>query len=340
MTVRLAGLSPVVRLAPAKLNLTLAVVGSRPDGYHDLHSVMVPLALADAISVALAAGPADTLHVDGADCGPAGSNLVLRAIVAARETARRELGPSFPLPPLACRLEKRVPVAAGLAGGSSDAAATLDAAWEAWDAGVSPESRHAAATRVGSDVPFFLAAGWALVEGRGERVSRLPSVRPPAPAALLVTPPTPVATPDVFAAYAAGVRPLSRGSGLLASRHLADELHAGMTARSLLLRAGLLAHANDLVPAAARLVPGLVAFRRGLIRVLGTAVGQSGSGPTAWVLYPSLDEAEAAADAVRDALADGRVVAPGDGEPAVHATRLLLDPPDGPTGPGEGGSIR
>ena len=106
------------------------------------------------------------------------------------------------------------------------------------------------------------------------------------------------------------------------------------------MRAGLLAHANDLMPAAQHVVPGLVAFRRGLIRVLGTAVGQSGSGPTAWVLYPSLDEAEAAADAVRDALADGRVVAPGQGSPVVHATRLLLDPSAGSAGTGEGGFTR
>jgi 4-diphosphocytidyl-2-C-methyl-D-erythritol kinase len=337
---RPADMSPIVRLAPAKLNLTLAVAGRRADGYHELHSVMVPLALADAVSVAPTIGLSDTLKVDGADCGPAESNLVLRAVAEAREAARNELGPTIPVPPLACRLEKRIPVAAGLAGGSSDGAAALDAALEAWGADVSPEGRHAAATRIGSDVPFFLAAGWALVEGRGERVSRIPSVRPPAPAVLLVTPMTPVPTPGVFAAYADGVRPLSRGSGLLASRHLADELRAGMTARALLMRAGLLAHANDLMPAAQHVVPGLVAFRRGLIRVLGTAVGQSGSGPTAWVLYPSLDEAEAAADAVRDALADGRVVAPGQGSPVVHATRLLLDPSAGSAGTGEGGFTR
>ena len=64
-----------------------------------------------------------------------------------------------------------------------------------------------------------------------------------------------------------------------------------------------------------------------MIRALGTAVGQSGSGPTLWVLYPSLEDAAAAADAVRDALADGRIVAPGDGPPAVHVAPLVLDRP-------------
>ena len=318
---------PVVRLAPAKLNLTLAVLGRRSDGYHALHSVMVPVALADRLSLAAAGGPADTLHVAGADCGPAADNLVLRAIAAARTAVAIELGPSIETPPLAARLEKRIPVAAGLAGGSSDAAAALDGALAAWGVDLPPAARLRAAASVGSDVPFFLAGGWAVVEGRGEAVSPVRSVRAPAPVALLVTPSVPVGTPAVFAAWAAGVRPSGRGAALAASRHLADELRAGMTARALLVRAGILAHANDLMPAAQHVVPGLVALRRGMIRALGTAVGQSGSGPTLWVIYPSVEDADAAAGAVRDALADGRIVAPGDGPPAVHVAPLVLDPP-------------
>ena len=77
-------LSPVIRLAPAKLNLSLAVVGRRDDGYHSLHSVFVPLALADRLSLASASGPDDTLHVTGFHPGPAADNLVLRALRAAR----------------------------------------------------------------------------------------------------------------------------------------------------------------------------------------------------------------------------------------------------------------
>ena len=77
-------LSPVVRLAPAKLNLTLAVVGRRDDGYHALHSVFVPLALADRLSLAPVAGDRDTLHVTGLEAGPPADNLVFRALAAAR----------------------------------------------------------------------------------------------------------------------------------------------------------------------------------------------------------------------------------------------------------------
>ena len=170
--------SPIVRLAPAKLNLTLAVVGRRDDGFHDLHSVFVPLALHDVLTVAPAGtAGSDTLHVTGKDAGPVEANLVLRAISAARAAIGE--GPGRPAtPPLAARLEKRIPVAAGLGGGSSDAAAAIDAALEAWGAAdaLDPERRLAVAASVGSDAPFFLAGRPALIEGRGERVSPLTGI--------------------------------------------------------------------------------------------------------------------------------------------------------------------
>ena len=172
-------LTPVVRLAPAKLNLTLAVVGRRPDGYHALHSVMAPLALADRLSLAPDPSPdaRDRLRVDGFDTGPDADNLVLRALDATRRALRPHL--AVPPPALAIRLEKRIPVAAGLAGGSSDAAAAIEGALEAWGAGVlSAAERSGLAASIGSDVPFFLAGGPALVEGRGERVTPLRGLRP------------------------------------------------------------------------------------------------------------------------------------------------------------------
>jgi 4-diphosphocytidyl-2-C-methyl-D-erythritol kinase len=323
-------LEPVVRLAPAKVNLTLAVLGTRPDGFHDLHSVMVPIDLADRLSVAvLPPGGADTLHVAGYDPGPPADNLVLRAIAAARRFARPEWGLQEAPPPLAARLEKRIPIAAGLAGGSSDAAAAADAALEAWGVTLGPAARLRLAAELGSDVPFFLAGGPALVEGRGELISPLPWLRDADPARdrpglLLVTPSCGISTPAAFRAWDEGAR-LAGGAARLASQHLAEELRNGrLRVADLLARASVLAGANDLAPAAMVTEPGLVPFRRALLRLLARPVGISGSGPTHWAFYPSHADAVVAADAVRAAIAAGDLPVPGPREPLVAATRILF----------------
>ena len=316
--------TPIVRLAPAKLNLTLAVVGRRDDGFHDLHSVFVPLALHDVLTVAPAgsAGP-DSLHVTGMDAGPLEENLVLRAISAARAAIGQ--GPGRPAtPPLAARLEKRIPIAAGLGGGSSDAAAAIAAALEAWGAGnaLDPARRHEVAASVGSDAPFFLAGGPALVEGRGERVTPLTGIHGH-PGILLVTPAVAVRTPDVFAVFD-GSRAGAGGDGSvrMTSAHLAQELGNGLSATDLIARAGVLASANDLMAAAALVAPGLAQVRRALTRVLGRPIGLSGSGPTLWTLYPSLGEAEGAAVTVEKAIAEGSIPSIGDGPASIIPTTI------------------
>ncbi len=321
MTGRLA---PIVRLAPAKLNLTLAVLGHRPDGFHALHSVMVPLGLADILTLAPAAGSEDSLHVSGPDTGPLGGNLVLRAIAEARRLAREAGGPGVEVPPLSARLEKRIPVAAGLGGGSSDAAAALEAALEAWGVAVPGPERDAAAARLGSDVPFFLAGGPALVEGRGEAVTPLKGVVGDPVGVVLVTPAVAGPTAAAFAAFDAGGAgaPADPGSTRASSVHLAVELRAGLRAVDLVARAGVLAAANDLAAAAFVVTPGLLALRRGLSRLLGRPIGVSGSGPTLWALYPSIEAAVEAAGTVEAAIQDGSVTAPGDRPPFVAAALI------------------
>lgn len=312
----------VVRLAPAKINLTLAVLGRRRDGFHDLHSVFVPLALADRLSLAVSGAPGgrpDTLHVDGPDTGPVATNLVLKGIAAARSAVGAGPGKP-PTPPLAARLEKRIPVAAGLAGGSSDGAAAFLGALEAWGADLDPARRSTAAAGVGSDVPFFLAGGPALIEGRGERVTPLTGIGGEV-GVLLVTPAVPVRTPDVFAVFD-GTRERGDGAVRLSSEHLAQELGSGLTSAALLDRAGVLAAANDLLGAATLVEPGLVAVRRGLMRTLGRPVGLSGSGPTLWTLYPSRSEAEAAAAIVEGAIAAGSIGTIGTTPPSIIATTI------------------
>jgi len=320
-------LTPVVRLAPAKLNLTLAVVGRRDDGYHSLHSVMVPLALADRLSLAILPAGDDTLHVTGFDPGPADRNLALRAIALARSTLASA---RIPTPPLAVRLDKRIPVAAGLAGGSSDAVAALDGALEAWSAELDAEQRFAIAARLGSDVPFFLSGGPALVEGRGERVTPLHGIRgqhdeaPEPPGVLLVTPRVPARTADVFAAWSNGAM-AEPGVARRTSEHFASEFGAGLTVRALVERAGVLASANDLWPAATVVVPGILPLRRALTRLLRRPIGLSGSGPTLWALYPSAVEAATAADAVLAAIDDASIRPSGGEPPFVAATTIQTE---------------
>lgn len=325
-------LTPVVRLAPAKLNLTLAVTGRRRDGFHDLHSVMVPLALADRLSFAPAAGRNDSLHVTGDRFGattldPAGFGSVLQGIAE----ARRVVGRGAVAFPLAVRLEKQIPVAAGLAGGSSDAAAAIDGAIQAWGADVDRSGRLRAASAVGSDVPFFLAGGPALVEGRGEKVTPLAGILGASPGVLLVTPAVEASTKVVFDTFDrdAAAAPAFRGSTRLSSEHLAQELgptYAPMDAAALASRAGVFAVSNDLAKAADIVVPGLRDLRRALTRLLGVAIGLSGSGPTLWALYPSIDGAEAAAVRVREELALGTLDAPGSEPPFVAATTIVSPP--------------
>ena len=319
---------PVIRLAPAKLNLTLAVTGRRSDGFHDLHSVMVPLELHDRLSLAPAAGDEDSLTVvlapglraDAAALGPPEANHVLRAI----ELARRAVGRAADARPLAVRLEKWIPVAAGLGGGSSDAAAALDGALEAWNAELSPQQRLEVAAGIGSDVPFFLAAAPALIEGRGERVTPLRGFVGEPPGVLLVRPAIPVATPAVFKAFDAGGPGAASDprSTRMTSEHLAGELRAGLRAVDLVARAGVLAVANDLANAAAVVAPNLKSIRRQVGRTLGVPIGLSGSGPTLWALYPSKARAEDAAAQVSAAVEAGTIESTDDAPPFVAATAI------------------
>jgi 4-diphosphocytidyl-2-C-methyl-D-erythritol kinase len=266
-------------------------------------------------------GAADTLHVRGFDAGPIADNLVLRGIAAARAAVGQ--GPGRPAtPPLAARLEKHIPVAAGLGGGSSDGAAALDAALEAWGASdeVDAAQRSRAAAAIGSDVPFFLLGRPALVEGRGERVTPLGGVHGH-PGVLLVTPRVALRSPDVFAVFD-GSRRGGDGSVRMTSAHLAQELGNGLSATDLLARAGVLAAANDLLPAAILVAPELVGVRRALTRLIGRPIGLSGSGPTLWTLYPSLGDAQAAAEVAEAAVADGTIPSIGEGPPTIIATTI------------------
>ena len=154
----------VSRPAPAKLNLGLHVLRRRPDGFHALDTVFVPLSWADR----LAAAPADalTLTTSDPDLPTDGGNLVVRAAEALRQHAGRDFGARL-------HLDKRVPYGAGLGGGSSDAAAALRLLDDLWGLGTPERALHDLALALGSDVPFFLLGVAARATGRGEHLAPL-----------------------------------------------------------------------------------------------------------------------------------------------------------------------
>ncbi|MDA8218288.1 MAG: 4-(cytidine 5'-diphospho)-2-C-methyl-D-erythritol kinase [Dehalococcoidales bacterium] len=160
---------PVIRCpAYAKVNLALAVIGRRPDGYHEVATVMQAIDLHDTVAVS----PADDLLLSCSDHSLAGANNLARQAAA---LLRQRAGVAHGA---AITLEKRIPVAAGLGGGSSDAAATLLALNELWELGLTMVELDEIAATLGSDVAFFLRGGTALATGRGERIEALPPFPP------------------------------------------------------------------------------------------------------------------------------------------------------------------
>jgi 4-diphosphocytidyl-2-C-methyl-D-erythritol kinase len=294
--------------AHAKVNLGLSVTGRRPDGFHTLDSVFLRLALHDHLEVRQGAHPddPDVLEVIG-DTGVPGSNdLVLRAARALRATTARRL------PGLRFRLEKRIPVAAGLGGGSADAAAALELAAAAWGLDLPDERRGELAMGLGADVPFCLSrADAARVRGIGELITRLPAPSPPL-GVLLLTPQARLATPGVFAAFDDGGAAHPDG-GAAAIGRLANALARGADPAALVGLASELRDANDLWPAASTLLPALRSSREALEAALGRPCLLTGSGPTLVALYPSREAAEVAAarladDPPPDAI-DARIIA-------------------------------
>jgi len=272
----------ITTAAPAKLNLALAVVGKRADGYHDLRSVFARLDLADDVRVA----PNKKLEVRNTlDIG-AGEDLAARAVrVLAGATARD--AHAF------VRIRKRIPLAAGLGGGSSDAAATMRALAALW--GVEVDLVRIAAD-VGSDVPFFAAnVAVALVSGRGEIVEPLPAPREPLDVVVL-RPPVRLRTAEVFAA--------------LEAKEMGHFEHVEALARA--FRDGvatpdvLRVHADNALLAAAERCCEAIASWRAAAAARGIALALTGSGPTLFAIADDRGDALRMARILRRAGLRGR----------------------------------
>jgi 4-diphosphocytidyl-2-C-methyl-D-erythritol kinase len=260
--------------APAKINLTLRVLGRRADGYHTLESLVAFAELADTLT--LQPGLAPTLNISGSfgpACGAAADNLVLKALNALRERVAGLKGGHF-------LLQKNIPVAAGLGGGSSDAAAALRLLALANDLALSDPRLVEAAGATGADVPVCLDPRTRVMRGVGDELSMALDF-PPLPT-LLVNPGVPLATRDVFAKFIAGH----------AGQKPLDELPKSPNAAMAFL--GL--YGNVLTPAAIACQPKIAAVIERLQSVSGVRlVRMSGSGPTCFALFNSAGEAAAAA---------------------------------------------
>ena len=251
----------VVLMAPGKVNLTLEVLGPRADGYHELASVFATIDLRDRVRVA----PWRELDVRIAPAvgAAAGDDLASRAVRALADASGR--------PALAhVRVRKRIPVASGLGGGSSDAGAVLNGLARAWR--LDGVDLAPVAARVGSDVPFFVSrAAYALVRGRGEIVETLPAPEPFWIA--LVQLREQVSTAAVFAGHRAKASKGDRSARL--AKALRDRKVTVSLVRECL-------H-NDLLEAAQRVAPAIAEVRNIASR-LGIDLAMSGSGPSLFVL--------------------------------------------------------
>jgi len=265
--------------APAKVNLSLEVLGRRPDGFHEIRSVMQAVSLCDEMTLSARADGRVTLS-----CAPEGlptdeRNLVVRAARLMQQRYGVASG-------VAISLQKRIPIGGGLGGGSSDCAVALLALGHLWSLGLRLGELTEIAAELGSDVPFFLHGGTALCEGRGERVTPLACARQMD--YVLVMPSWPVSTGEVYRAAGGLTGRVGRSENVIRALQEGDVelLGASLT--------------NDLQEPALSMHPDLRAICSGLdgLKAPANAKGivLSGSGSSFLVVVRSRREASRAAD--------------------------------------------
>lgn len=260
----------------AKLNLTLDILGKREDGYHDLRMVMQSITLADTLTLEENQGEGLRVSANLRFLPTGEKNLAAAAALRFWEALGREQED------LDIRIEKRIPVCAGMAGGSSDAAAVLRALNQRVGEPFSPTELARLGERVGSDVPYCVLGGTALAEGRGEVLTPLP----PLPRCWVVAckPDFPISTPELFAqADRVKLRRRPDTAGLVAALEAGD---LGGVARR------MYNVFEDVLPA--RLYTRVAEIKNDLIQCGALGANMSGSGPTAFGLFDRLEAAQEA----------------------------------------------
>ena len=259
----------IVVSTPAKVNLFLEVLGKRPDGYHDLETLMVAVTLEDRLEFQLDESGAMTLTCDRPElsCGP--DNLVLKAA----ERLRRHSGT---IQGARIHLSKRIPMQAGLAGGSSDAAATLKGLNDLWNLGLSDQRLAEIGAEVGSDVAFFFSPGVAWCTGRGEQVEPIELGR--TLDFVLVSPAVGLSTARVFREVRVPGTPIS-GSAIRQAAARGDVEEIGRRLH------------NRLQEPAEKLCPEVREIREALAAANPAGVLLTGSGTTVYALCRDRDDA-------------------------------------------------
>jgi 4-diphosphocytidyl-2-C-methyl-D-erythritol kinase len=259
----------VVVWAPAKVNLYLEVLAKRPDGYHEIATLMVAVSLYDTLEFKEDADGEIRLRADHPSLSIGPDNLIHRAASLLRRRTECRRGAEI-------HLRKRIPLAAGLAGGSTDAAATLAGLNQLWRLGLKDTELAALGAELGSDVPFFFAPPAAWCTGRGEQIAPLTLGKPLF--LVLACPSAGLATADVYRGVTVPTEP-QNGERIrrAAAAGDVDEL-------------GRLLH-NRLQPVAERLCPAVAATRVRLERLRPAGVLMSGSGSSVFALCRDATEA-------------------------------------------------
>jgi 4-diphosphocytidyl-2-C-methyl-D-erythritol kinase len=258
-------------MAFAKLNLSLAVRFRRPDGFHEIESLVQTIDLADSLEIDVA--PGDAIDVRNSLRDIQGPDLAMQAasaLLEAKSVRRR----------VSIRIVKGIPAGAGLGGGSSDGAAVLAELDRLTPPQLAPAKLHEIAAAIGSDVPLFLLGGRMHVGGRGERLRRLPDASPEH--YVVIVPPVHCPTADVYAAWTAP------------SRQAIADLALGR---------------NDLLAPALSVRPTLRRYRDAVMAYAASYAGMSGSGSSFYAAFDGAASAARCAEDLRRALPDCAVYA-------------------------------
>jgi len=257
--------------APAKINLVLEVLGKRNDGYHDIRSLAQTISLCDILAFELA----DVISLKCTEPSlQTSDNLVIKAAELLRKFSGCNRGTRI-------KLEKRIPWAAGLGGGSSDGAATLLALNRLWELKLTTSDLMELAARLGSDVPFFIYGGAAYIEGRGEKVTPLPSSQ--TNWFVLMIPPLPKISNKTQQLYS------RLGTGHFTNGHLVD-IAVKSWSKDKQIASSLLFNVFDKVAFDA--FPGLEDYWRRFAEAGATDIHLAGSGPALFAAVDNKARAE------------------------------------------------